>query len=41
MNMDKKELYTIPKMELITVEYEDVIKTSAGNDETPFVPFAF
>ena len=39
--MDRKEIYTIPKMELITVECEDVIRTSIEEDEMPFVPFAF
>ena len=36
-----KEIYTIPTMEQVTTECEDIITTSREEDETPFVPYTF
>ena len=36
-----KEIYTSPEMEVILIECADVITSSTGEDETPFVPYTF
>ena len=36
---DMKEIYTSPEMEIILLEQVDVITSSTGEDETPFVPY--
>ena len=37
---DMKEIYISPEMEIILVEHTDVITSSTGEDETPFVPYS-
>ena len=38
--MSMKEKYNTPKMEIVEFEAEDIITTSGGVDELPFVPFS-
>ena len=38
--MSMKEKYNTPEMEIVEFEAEDIITTSGGVDELPFVPFS-
>jgi len=40
-NVNMKEIYTSPELEILIIECEDIITTSSGEDETPFVPARF
>ena len=35
-----KERYTIPELEIVLIECDDIITTSREEDETPFVPYS-
>ena len=36
--VNMKEIYASPEMEIVIIECQDVITTSSEEDETPFVP---
>jgi hypothetical protein len=33
-----RDIYTIPELEIVMMECEDIITTSIEEDETPFIP---
>ena len=35
-----KERYTIPELEIVMMECDDIITSSGEEDETPFVPYS-
>ena len=35
-----KEMYTSPELEIVMMEYDDIITSSGEEDETPFVPYS-
>ena len=39
-NVNMKERYTIPELEIVRIECDDIITTSREEDETPFVPYS-